>query len=171
MEQLYITEKPSVALALSDYFERHGTPMTKEMGHYINSEKGIVITWLYGHILTAYEPEDYNEEWKTWWKTPLPMVPDKFLKRPAPQYEDHYKHILLLLKDARVVFNAADPDREGQVLCDEVTEGHVEGKIYKRLLWMIHPSHMPWNTWKTMKNSRSYMKLDKQEKTSTGLSV
>ena len=93
-----------------------------------------MITWLYGHILTAYEPEDYNEEWKSWWKTPLPMVPDKFLKRPAPQYKDHYKHILLLLKDAHTVINAADPDREGQVLCDEVTEGHVEGKIYKRLL-------------------------------------
>lgn len=133
-EQLYITEKPSVALALADYFERHGTPLTKEMGHYINTEKNIVITWLYGHILTAYEPEDYNEEWKTWWKAPLPMVPDKFLKRPAPQYKDHYKHILLLLKDAHTVINAADPDREGQVLCDEVTEGHVEGKIYKRLL-------------------------------------
>ena len=133
-EQLYITEKPSVALALADYFERHGTPLTKEMGHYINTEENIVITWLYGHILTAYEPEDYNEEWKSWWKTPLPMVPDKFLKRPAPQHKDHYKHILLLLKDAHTVINAADPDREGQVLCDEVTEGHVEGKIYKRLL-------------------------------------
>ena len=134
MEQLYITEKPSVAGALAEYFGRHGNPFTKEQGHYISQKKDIVITWLYGHILTEYEPEDYTEDWKAWWKCPLPMVPDKFLKKPMANHKDHYKHVLMLLKDAAVVINAADPDREGQTLGDEVTEGHTEGKVYKRLL-------------------------------------
>ena len=39
MEQLIITEKSSVALALAEYFGRHGNPCSREKGHYLTSDK------------------------------------------------------------------------------------------------------------------------------------
>lgn len=135
MEQLIITEKPSVALALSEYFGRHGNPCSREKGHYLTQDKKTCITWASGHILTEYEPGDYNAEWEgAWWKTPLPMVPKPFKRKVMKDKKPLYDHIMELLKDAKVVVNAADPDREGQTLGDEILEGKTEGKVVKRLL-------------------------------------
>lgn len=135
MEQLIITEKPSVALALSEYFGRHGNPCSREKGHYLTQDKKTCIAWASGHLLTDYEPGDYNNEWEgTWWKTPLPMVPDTFKRKVMKDKKPLYNHIMELLKDAKIVVNAADPDREGQTLGDEILEGKTEGKVVKRLL-------------------------------------
>ena len=82
MEQLYIAEKPAVAAALADFFSRHGNKFTKENGHFISIKKDIVITWAIGHLLMEYEPGDYTENWKSWWNTPLPLVPKKFMRKP-----------------------------------------------------------------------------------------
>ncbi len=135
MEQLIITEKSSVALALAEYFGRHGNPCSREKGHYLTSDKKTCITWASGHLLAEYEPGDYKPEWEgAWWKTPLPMIPETFKRKVMKDKKPLYDHIQDLLKDAKVIINAADPDREGQTLGDEIIEGKTEGKIVKRLL-------------------------------------
>ena len=92
MEQLYIAEKPAVAAALADFFSRHGNKFTKENGHFISIKKDIVITWAIGHLLMEYEPGDYTENWKSWWNTPLPLVPKKFMRKPFKDKKQQYKH-------------------------------------------------------------------------------
>ena len=156
LEQLYITEKPAVADALADYFNRHGQKFTREKGHYINEKNDVVITWAYGHLLTDYEPEDYNPEWRLWWKTPLPMVPEKFLRKAYSEKKTQYEHIRKLLDDAAVIINAADKDREGQNLCDEITEGKREGKINKRLFLNALDDESIQNALESMDDNEKY---------------
>lgn len=75
-----------------------------------------------------YEPGDYTENWKSWWNTPLPLVPKKFMRKPFKDKKQQYEHICKLLEDAVIVINAADVDREGQNLCDEITDGKQKKK-------------------------------------------
>lgn len=135
MKQLIITEKPSVAQALADYFNSHGNICTKQRGHFIIKEKDTYIAWASGHLMTPYEPGDYKKEWEgAWWKTPLPIIPDAFKRKVMKNKRDTYDHIQKLIKESDVIINAADPDREGQTLGDEILEGKTAGKPVKRLL-------------------------------------
>ena len=113
-------------------------------------------TWAYGHLLTDYEPEDYNPEWQVWWKTPLPMVPEKFLRKAYSEKKAQYEHIRKLLDDAAVIINAADKDREGQNLCDEITEGKREGKINKRLFLNALDDESIQNALESMDDNEKY---------------
>lgn len=133
MEQLMICEKQSVANALADYFSRHGGQLEKKNGFYINTEDDTVITWLAGHVLTLDEPEDIDPEMKSW-KYPLPIVPAKFNRHPNPQKIRMYETVRKLITEATHIIHVGDPDREGQVLVDELLDD-VRGKVpIQRLL-------------------------------------
>lgn len=159
MEQLYIAEKPAVAAALADFFSRHGNKFTKENGHFISIKKDIVITWAIGHLLMEYEPGDYTENWKSWWNTPLPLVPKKFMRKPFKDKKQQYEHICKLLEDAVIVINAADVDREGQNLCDEITDGKTEEKINKRLFLNALDDESIQNALESMENNDKFKGL------------
>ena len=83
---LIICEKKDVATKLKDYFERNGNSYTPMKGYYMSDTKNkyeiTCITWLAGHILTDYEPEEYDPSWKNWSTGPLPMIPEEFKKKP-----------------------------------------------------------------------------------------
>lgn len=133
MEQLMICEKKSVADALADYFERHGAHIQKMNGYLMNQDTDMVITWLAGHVLSSDMPQDMDPAMKSW-KYPLPIVPKKFTKHPNPQKINQYNTVTKLISEASRIINAGDPDREGQVLVDELLDD-VRGKIpIQRLL-------------------------------------
>lgn len=134
--QLYITEKPSVAKALADFFNTNGGAfkLTKDKSHYLDATQHIMITWAVGHLLALQEPHKYNPDWKSWNVNQLPIVPTMFKKFVKRSHESRYKAIQELLKTATQVVHAGDPDREGQSLIDELLEmTHYDGKV-KRLL-------------------------------------
>lgn len=86
---------------------------------------------LRGHVLEQASPDDYlpadipkspKTGRKIWRKEDLPIVPTKWLKYPKGDTKDVLKEVLNLIKSADRIINAGDPDREGQLLVDEVIE-------------------------------------------------
>ena len=116
--KLFIAEKPSlgraIAAGLGDAEKRNG---------YIECGSNVV-TWCFGHLLEMDQPEAYDEKYKAWKKEDLPILPDAFNASIRKDAAAQMKIIGRLLKDAEMVVNAGDPDREGQLLVDEVLEYH-----------------------------------------------
>lgn len=124
--QLYITEKPSVARALVDYFNRHGATFkqSEDKGYYIDTGSKTAVTWAVGHIMGLFQPEQYNPEWKHWNVNDLPIIPEgyRFKKYIKASLKGRYAAIKKLVETSTTIIHAGDPDREGQVLIDEILE-------------------------------------------------
>ncbi|UTV80081.1 DNA topoisomerase [Acidithiobacillus sp. YTS05] len=90
------------------------------------------ITNAIGHILEQAEPDEYLPDsipktakgTKIWRLEDLPIIPDQWIKHPKTGrgIKEQLQHIGKLLKTADTVVNAGDPDREGQLLIDEILE-------------------------------------------------
>ncbi len=112
--RLFIAEKPSLARAIADAL---GAPQKRARLH-IECGGGDVVAWCAGHILQTAPPEAYGEQFKAWRLEHLPIVPKGWrLEASAPEL---LESIARLLKGADRVVHAGDPDREGQLLVDEV---------------------------------------------------
>jgi DNA topoisomerase-3 len=111
--RLFIAEKPSLARAIADALP---APASRARHHIACGDD--VVAWCAGHILRMAPPEAYGDEHKTWRLDALPIVPRVWkLEIFAPEL---LKSIATLLKSARRVVHAGDPDREGQLLVEEV---------------------------------------------------
>jgi DNA topoisomerase-3 len=132
--RLFIAEKPSLARAIADVLPG---PQQKRAG-YIECGRDDAVTWCAGHILELAEPEDYRPEYKVWATEHLLIVPSAWkLKVSAP---DLLKTIQGLLPRAREVVHAGDPDREGQLLVDEVLEHlRYRGPVSRILVSDLNP--------------------------------
>lgn len=118
MKRLFICEKPSLAEAVAGFL---GNPDKKD--GYFQAGNDYVV-WLQGHILAQKMPEDYDPDLKKYTYASLPIIPkhwEKFVK-PNGNYPKIYKTVTQLLKEVDEVVNVGDPDREGQLLVDEVLE-------------------------------------------------
>ena len=114
--RLFLAEKPSLARAIADVLP---APKVRRDG-YIVCGADDVVTWCAGHILELAPPDAYDPAYKRWSIEHLPIVPkDWKLIASAP---DLLKNIKGLLPRADRVVHAGDPDREGQLLIDEVLE-------------------------------------------------
>lgn len=116
MTTVVIAEKPSMARAI-----REGLgPQARQYE----------ITNAFGHILEQAEPDAYLPDSvprtakgkKVWRMEDLPIIPAEWKKFPKRDAKDQLAKIGALLKQADTVVNAGDPDREGQLLIDEILE-------------------------------------------------
>ncbi|MDD0923868.1 toprim domain-containing protein, partial [Xylella fastidiosa subsp. multiplex] len=89
------------------------------------------ITWCFGHMLEQAEPDAYISEdvplnpktgKKIWRVEELPIIPETWIMQPREDAKAQLEVIKRLLKKATEIVNAGDPDREGQLLVDEVLE-------------------------------------------------
>jgi DNA topoisomerase-3 len=111
--RLFIAEKPSLARAIA-----HALPAPPKAARFHIECGNDVVAWCAGHILQAAPPEAYGAEHKTWRLEHLPIAPQDWkLEVSAPEL---LGSIGRLLKRAERVVHAGDPDREGQLLVDEV---------------------------------------------------
>lgn len=113
---LYIAEKPSLGRAIADVLSK---PHTKGEG-FIQAANGDCVSWCVGHLLEQAPPEAYNSEFKSWKFEHLPIVPEKWLLTPKTATRSQLSVLKKLVKQASTLVNAGDPDREGQLLVDEV---------------------------------------------------
>src|SRR5688572_11595972 len=112
--RLLIAEKPSLARAIAAAIPGQH----RRLQHHIECSTGDVVAWCAGHVLEMAPPEDYGDGLATWTLAALPIVPQSWQHRVrARELVDSLSR--LLGKAARVV-HAGDPDREGQLLVDEV---------------------------------------------------
>jgi DNA topoisomerase-3 len=116
--RLFIAEKPSLARAIADVLPK---PHRKGDG-YIECGNGQVVTWCIGHLLEQAQPDVYDSRYARWNLADLPIVPEKWRLQPRPSVTKQINVIKRLLADATEVVHAGDPDREGQLLVDEVID-------------------------------------------------
>ena len=123
--KLYIAEKPSLGRAIADALPK---PHKKMDGHIIVGN-GDVVSWCIGHLLELAEPDEYHVRYKKWNLGDLPIAPDTWQLKAKTR-----KQLTLLkklIKQASQLVHAGDPDREGQLLVDEVIS---EAKVPKTKL-------------------------------------
>jgi DNA topoisomerase-3 len=100
---------------------------------YIKTAGGIV-TWLFGHVLQQVEPEAYNPRYKSWRMEDLPIVPQNWKMEVNPNTLKQFQIVRHLIEKADEIIHAGDPDREGQLLVDEVLDYVGNKKPVKRIL-------------------------------------
>ncbi|PLR36634.1 DNA topoisomerase III [Chimaeribacter arupi] len=118
MMRLFIAEKPSLARAIADVLPK---PHRRGDG-YIACGNDQVVTWCVGHLLEQAQPDAYDGRYARWSLADLPIIPQKWLLQPRPSVSKQLNVIKGLLKQADEVIHAGDPDREGQLLVDEVLD-------------------------------------------------
>ena len=127
---LYIAEKPSMARELAACLQVKGN------GNGFIQTAGGVVTWLFGHVLQQVEPEAYDPKYKAWRVEDLPIVPHKWKLEVNPKTVQQFNIVKELIRraDIDVIIHAGDPDREGQLLVDEVLDFLGNKKPVKRIL-------------------------------------
>ncbi|WP_250658647.1 DNA topoisomerase 3 [Alkalimarinus coralli] len=128
--QLIIAEKPSLARAIAQALP---TPHVAKHG-YIECGDTTRITWCTGHLLEPCAPEAYQPQYAKWNLTDLPIAPENWKLSPRSNTMDHFRLIGSLLEEATEVIHAGDPDREGQLMVDEVLQYYSVELQVKRLL-------------------------------------
>jgi DNA topoisomerase-3 len=112
MTDLILTEKFSVA---ADFAKALGV---NKKGEGCFEGNGFVITWAVGHLVTLYEPDEYDPSLKKWRLDTLPLIPDPFEYKPIKRTYGQFKAIKKLLTQrsfGRVII-ATDAGREGEVI-------------------------------------------------------
>ncbi len=114
--RLFVAEKPSLARAIADILPK---PHQRGEG-FIRCGENDYVTWCVGHLLEQAEPDSYNPDYKQWRLEHLPIVPEKWQLVPRKEVAKQLKIVEKLIHQADILINAGDPDREGQLLVDEV---------------------------------------------------
>ncbi len=117
---LYIAEKPSLARAIADVLPK---PHKKENG-FIRVGNGDCVSWCIGHLLEHVEPDVYDVKYKQWRMEHLPILPEKWQLQPKAKTKSQLAVLKKLFKQADQLIHAGDPDREGQLLVDQVIAYH-----------------------------------------------
>ena len=135
---VYIAEKPDIASAMASYLWNDYAACRNKHSY----QKGdVIVTWAYGHILMTAMPEAYGKEYADFSK--YPIFPETWKKSPSPSTKEQFEYIRSVLKKADVVVNGGDPDREGQLLIDEILEyvGY-KGEVRRILINAKDPDSM-----------------------------
>ncbi len=128
--KLFITEKPSLAQAIAA-----GIGVGRKLDGYISVNGGKeIVTWCYGHILVQLNPDEYAEKYRSWRMEDLPIIPSVWKLKVKAEVAKQFKIIRELISKATIIVNAGDPDREGQLLVDEVLDYVGNKKPVQRIL-------------------------------------
>lgn len=116
--RLIIAEKPSLGRAIAAVLPG---PQRRENG-LVRCADDTVVSWCIGHLLEPAEPASYNTEWQRWRLETLPMFPERWQHQPRAKVGAQLRLLKKLINEAHQVVHAGDPDREGQLLVDEVLQ-------------------------------------------------
>lgn len=114
--RLFIAEKPSVARAIAEVLPK---PQQRGDG-FIKCGENQYVTWCIGHLLEQAQPDVYNPLFKQWRLEHLPIVPSRWQWVAKKETAKQLKMVTQLIQQADEIINAGDPDREGQLLIDEI---------------------------------------------------
>ncbi|MEQ2845265.1 DNA topoisomerase III [Bilophila wadsworthia] len=151
--RLFVAEKPSLGRAIAAEL---GVTKNNPTFQICGSD---TVTWCFGHILEQYDPQDYDDNLRTWRRRDLPIIPNEWKLRPKKEAYTQLQVINHLLSEASSVVHAGDPDREGQLLVDEVLEHfHYTGPVQR--IWLASlDSRSIQKALSTLKDNSNYANL------------
>src|SRR3546814_13128905 len=76
--RLWIAEKPDAGRQIAKALGGGN-----ESGGHIKLAGGDIVTWAIGHLLEDFLPHDYDPAYQKWDLAHLPILPQKFPKKPA----------------------------------------------------------------------------------------
>lgn len=114
--RLFVAEKPSLGRAIAAVLPK---PQQKGEG-FIRAANGDVVSWCIGHLLEQAEPDAYDPAYKQWRLDHLPIVPQQWQLQAKAKTRKQLSVLRKLVREADQLVHAGDPDREGQLLVDEV---------------------------------------------------
>ena len=110
--KLVIAEKPSVGMALAKALGVAG----KKNGYVEGG--GYIISWCVGHLVGLANANSYDEKYRKWNISDLPIIPENWIFDIAPDKNEQFGVLRKLMNDSRVteVVNACDAGREGELI-------------------------------------------------------
>ena len=109
---LCVAEKPSVgrdiARVLGATTQRDG----------FMEGNGYFVTWTFGHLCALLDPHEYNEQWKGWNLSSLPMMPARFGIKVTDDKGilKQFNTIKDLISRSEMVINCGDAGQEGELI-------------------------------------------------------
>ena len=142
MTTLYIAEKPDIARAIA--YHLWGATYQKHNGYFQNDST--IVTWALGHLLEQAPPQAYGAQYGSW-TTFTPIFPNNWILQANPKSLQQFNTIKSLLGQLNpasdIVIHAGDPDREGQLLIDEILEYcNYTGRVDRLLINAKDPVNM-----------------------------
>ena len=126
-----IAEKPSVARDIARIIGA-----TTSHDGYMEGN-GYQVTGTFGHLCTLKEPGDYNQAWKPWALTQLPMVPPRFGIKLIDDngIKKQFATIERLMQAADGIVNCGDAGQEGELIQRWVMQ-KAQAKCPVKRLWI-----------------------------------
>lgn len=109
---LCVAEKPSAGRDIAKVLGAN----TRHDGYLEGN--GYYVTWTFGHLCALYDPHEYNEQWKGWNMSALPMIPERFSIKVSGDegVQKQFNIIKQLMSQATEVINCGDPGQEGELI-------------------------------------------------------
>lgn len=107
-----VAEKPSVG----QYIAKVLGANAKHDGYFEGN--GYQVTWTFGHLCALLDPNEYNDAWKAWNMSSLPMIPDRFGIKVTEDkgVQKQFNIIRSLILQADEVINCGDAGQEGELI-------------------------------------------------------
>ena len=153
--RVFIAEKPSLANAIAE-----GLGGGKKTGDYITCGNDVV-TWCFGHLFELASPDMYSSTLKQWSRDTLPIIPPqwKIVPRKGATKQIGVIRSLVRKGTCSLVINAGDPDREGQLLVDELLgELGYRGPVQRLWLASLDPKSVA-KALSSMQDNRAFLPL------------
>lgn len=170
---LIIAEKPAmgrdIAEALSHLVGQpiRGDGLCQHVGTY-------TVIGAQGHLFALAAPDEYGTQFHFPWRVePLPVLPDEFIIEPNFQKEKgkvvnssltqsiraRLAKIEQLIGEADAVIHAGDPDREGQLIVDDIIRQFKFSGPVQRLWLHAQTRDGIQDAWRAMKDNLTYANL------------
>ncbi len=129
MKTLVVAEKPSVGRDIARVLKCGG----KGDGFLFSDE--YIVSWAVGHLVTLYDPEDYNKELKKWRVDTLPIIPENIKTKAIYSTKKQFDILKKLMngKDISYIICATDSGREGELIFRYIYNLVKCKKSFKRL--------------------------------------
>ena len=107
-----VAEKPSVG----QYIAKVLGANTRHDGYLEGN--GYQVTWTFGHLCALLDPNEYNDAWKAWNLSSLPMIPERFGIKVTEDkgVQKQFNIIRSLIQQADQVINCGDAGQEGELI-------------------------------------------------------
>ncbi|MCQ2327989.1 MAG: DNA topoisomerase 3 [Paludibacteraceae bacterium] len=109
---LCVAEKPSVGQYIASVLGA----TTKRDGYMEGN--GYFVSWTFGHLCGLLDPNEYQEAWKQWNLSALPMIPPRFGIKVMPDkgVQKQFEVIKSLMTQVTEVINCGDAGQEGELI-------------------------------------------------------